>query len=346
MSNTTIDDPFAIPMLFLRIGWMRFYEGLSGDDQIHGGGAFVRQQGYGHEMFNFLPLDGRVYGYVRPTSGGSSDNDFVDGAGIKLERISATAKHNRDLNGVQVVWVSSPPDGGTFIVGWYRNATVYRAHQSPPSGSNRKYRDEDFGYYVSAATDDSVLLEATARNFPIPYHQKGGIGQSNVWYANEPEQHRALRLEVLRYIESRAMPRAEYSEQIGTPRQPDPLLRCKVEKVAIEVTTAEFQRQGYTVDSHEKDNVGWDLLATRGTRQLRLEVKGLAGNEICVELTPNEYAQMQKWQNSYHVCVVTEALTNPRLAVFSFSPESGKWQDDRKRTLRITQIVAARCSVG
>jgi len=88
------------------------------------------------------------------------------------------------------------------------------------------------------------------------------------------------------------------------------------------------------------------LLATRGNRQLRLEVKGLAGSEICVELTPNEYAAMRKWRYTYHVCVVTDALTDPKLAVFSYSPESGKWQDDRKRTLRISEIVAARCSVG
>jgi hypothetical protein len=211
------DNPFAVPMLFLRIGWMRFYEGLSDDDQIHGGGAFVREHGYGHEMFNFLPFNGRYYGYVRPTGGGA-DTEFVDGAGIKLERIVAEAKLDRELPGVLAVWVSSPPEGGTFIVGWYRNATIYREHQSPPNGSNRTYKGEQFGYYVSADANDVRRLEATARNFPVPYHQKGGIGQSNVWYANEPEQHQAFRLEVLRYVESGQLPQIGNRSRAGEQR--------------------------------------------------------------------------------------------------------------------------------
>lgn len=254
-------------MLFLRIGWMRFYEGHSDDDKIHGGGAFVREHGYGHEMFNFLPFNARCYGYVR-TTGGGADSAFVDGAGIKLERIVPEAKRDRELPGVLVVWVSSPREGGTFIVGWYRNATIYREHQAPPNGSNRIYKGEQFGYYVSADVNDVRRLEATARNFPVPYHQKGGIGQSNVWYANEPEQHQALRLEVLRYVQSGQLPQVEKPGpgQGGTSRQPDPLLRCKVEKAAVEKTKTHFEQQGYMVGSREKDNLGWDLVATECNR--------------------------------------------------------------------------------
>lgn len=336
-----LNDPLSVPILFLRIGWMRFYQGLSDDDQIHGGGEFVREHGYGHEMFNFLPFNGRYYGYVRPTSGGAAYVESVDGAGIKLERMGA-AKHANEITGATVVWVSSPPDGGAFIVGWYRNATIYREHQPAPNESNRIYKGEEFGYYVSAATEDAMLLEATARNFPIP-RGKGFMGQSNVWYANDAVHGLAFRKDVLRYIESRELPR-KVPDRGEKRQQPDPLLRCKVEKAAVEITVAHFEKQNYVIDSREKDNVGWDLNATCGTRLLRLEVKGLSGSEICVELTPNEYAQMQKWRDSYYVCVVTNALTNPQLAVFGFSPESGKWQDEQKRTLRIAEIVAARCS--
>lgn len=340
MTDSEIADPFAVPMLFLRIGWMRFYQGLSDNDHIHGGGTFVRERGYGHEMFNFLPVNGQVFGYVRPTRGSGK---YVDGAGIKLERMGAS-RTDAQLNGVLVVWVSSPPEGGTFVVGWYRNATVWRECQ-PPNDPTRSYKGEGFGHYVSALADDVTLLEKTARNFPIPYHRSGGMGQSNVWYADDPDDHRTLRLDVLRYVESRQLPRQEPTTSGGKPCQPDPLRLAKVEKAAIELTTAHFQRQGYVVDSHEKDNLGWDLLASCGTRELRLEVKGLTGAEICVELTPNEFAKMQKWRDSYYVCVVTNALTDPQLAVFGFSPESSKWQDDRKRTLQIQEIVAARCKL-
>lgn len=130
-----------------------------------------------------------------------------------------------------------------------------------------------------------------------------------------------------------------------SPRQPDPLVRCKVEEAAINETIAGFENDDYLVYSQEKDNVGWDLVATRGDRQLHLEVKGLSGSVLCVELTPNEYAQMLARRNSYRVCVVTTALTNPQLAIFSYRPESNTWQDDQKRTLRIKELTAARCQV-
>ena len=101
-------------------------------------------------------------------------------------------------------------------------------------------------------------------------------------------------------------------------RQPDPFLRKKVEDIAVEETTRYFTSEGYVVDSVEKDNVGWDLEAVHGKVKLRLEVKGLSGPDICVELTPNEYAKMQEYCDSYQLCVVTSALTNPQLTVFVY----------------------------
>lgn len=337
-----MSEPDSVPMLFLRVAWMKSYQGQSEDDEMHGGGSFVRQEGYGHEMFNFLPHKGRVYGYVRPIRG---TGNFDDGAGIKLERLGAS-RADSELKGVLVVWGASPPTGGTFIIGWYRNATVYRECQSPPPDTNRVFKGEAFNYYVSAAADDAILLDATARNFPLPYQQKGGMGQSMVWYADSPEQHDALRREVLRYIRTGGHSSSKTPAGTGTVRQADPLLRCKVERAAIEVATKHFENQNYVVDSREQDNLGWDLDATCGKRHLRLEVKGLSGSDVCIELTPNEYAQMQKWQDSYFICVVTEALTAPALAVFGYSPESGRWQDDQGRTLEIQPIVAARCKAN
>jgi hypothetical protein len=59
-------DPMSVPMIFLRIGWMNRYQGQTANDQITGGGAFVKEHGYGHEIFNFQPFQGRVFGYVQP----------------------------------------------------------------------------------------------------------------------------------------------------------------------------------------------------------------------------------------------------------------------------------------
>ena len=53
-------------IIFLRIGWMAHYHGLGGD-YILGGGAFVQQEHFGYEIFNFQPFDGQNYGYVGVT---------------------------------------------------------------------------------------------------------------------------------------------------------------------------------------------------------------------------------------------------------------------------------------
>ncbi len=111
-----------------------------------------------------------------------------------------------------------------------------------------------------------------------------------------------------------------------------------------DTTSAYFTGLGYTVDSVEQDNVGWDSIALSGKRELRLEVKGLSGSEIVVDLTPNEYAAMQKHRDSYRVCVVTNAQDLPRLSVFAYSPDAGQWESMDRRRLKIQEITAARCS--
>src|SRR5207249_11695586 len=74
-----------------------------------------------------------------------------------------------------------------------------------------------------------------------------------------------------------------------------------------------FKSQHYKVSSHESDNLGWDLSAILPEMgiELKLEVKGLSGPDIAVELTPNEYTMMKKHKqdrkstrlNSSHVSI-------------------------------------------
>ena len=201
----------------------------------------------------------------------------------------------------------------------------------------------DCGYYVTASGEDAILLPPDERVFSIPQQGKGAFGQSNIWYAADLAQHRQLRLNVLRYVELRRLPNVPQPEG-SAPRQSDPLLRQQIERIAVETTVAYFTRLRYRVESVERDNVGWDLHAVLGKRDLKLEVKGLAGSQIVVDLTPNEYAAMREYQESYRVCVVTNALTAPCLEVFSYSPDSRQWESPERRVLNIQEIIAARCA--
>ena len=79
----------------------------------------------------------------------------------------------------------------------------------------------------------------------------------------------------------------------GRPRQPDTLKRIEVEKNAIKVVTEYYTKLNYTVQSFEKDNLGWDLTATNDRTELKLEVKGLSGKDTQTELTPNEFKNLK-----------------------------------------------------
>ncbi len=333
-------DPFAVSMVLLRIGSMHHYRGVASGDQISGGGAFVDEHGYGGEMFNFQSYRDQVYGYVRPPS----PSDSWHKATIDLSRISPLAD-GQLLKGVLVIWVATSPSGGGYVVGWYRKATVYRGYQDSPPDPNRTHEDREFGYYVSARRRDVVLLAPDGRLCPVPQSVAGGFGNSNVFYADDHAKHRALRRNLLRFISTRQAPRPPKGTS-SVPRQCDPLLRQKVEVAAVSVTTKHFSSMDYSVGSVERDNMGWDLNAVYGSRWLRLEVKGLSGSEAVVDLTPNEFAAMQRHRDSYRLCIVTNALSRPRLEVFAYSPEMAGWTSADGRLLRIEKFIAVRCTAS
>jgi len=332
-------NPFAVRMILLRVTWMDRYQGITGGDTTSRGGAFVAEHGFGHEIFNFQAFGDRVYGYVQPPPRG----DRWEEARINLARLGAGADQDYVAD-VLAVWVATAPSGGAFVIGWYRNAIVYRNWQAPPKGSRRQHAGADCGYFISAKAEDATLLGPDERIFPIPQKGKGEFGQSQIWYADDPERHRHFRQELLRYIETKRLSKPRPASRAGAPRQPDPLLRQRIEQTAIGVTAKHFRDMGYEIDSVERDNVGWDLEATLGKRRLKLEVKGLSGSHIVVDLTPGEYAAMREYRDSYRVCVVVNALNEPKLVVFAFSPDSNRWESLDGLRLEIQEIVAARCS--
>lgn len=317
-------------MIFLNTAWMERYEGLLGNDKkIHGGGSYVEEYGYGHEIFNFKKISGKVYGYAQPRGynnlqrlGASEDDEFIDD--------------------VLVIFTATHKNGGTYIVGWYKNARFFKDYQNT-NLPERKFRNEYIGYYVVANADNATLLSIDERfSFPIiPRRVKGGMGQSNVWYADSPEME-DFKKEVLRHIE-RYEKKKSIRRRLPIFRQTDAELRKKIENIAIREVTREYSERGFAVTSVESENLGWDLEAVYKKIKLKIEVKGLAGQEVSVELTPNEFSKMNNNKDSYRLCVVTKCLENPVLYVFSYSSERNEWISEDGHILSIDQIISARC---
>ena len=111
-------------LLFCNIGWMSRYEGLVGKpDKIVGGGSYVKTEEKGGEVCNFLACRDRyVYGYVE-TLRGKRDRK------IRMTYLGGDSDA-REMGGIDVVWTATNPDGGgRKVVGWYKNATVFRDRQ-------------------------------------------------------------------------------------------------------------------------------------------------------------------------------------------------------------------------
>ena len=315
-------------ILFANIGWMKRYRGHSNSDKIRGGGSYNPDDK--HEAFNFQDVDGHCYGYVQPTKW----------CKIKIERIDPSCLRVDDyLDDVLVVWTATNQiEGGTFIVGWYRHARVYRTFQN---GSKLKERN-GYGYNIEALSSDCTLLIEQERTMRVPRAtnalNKGFMGQSNIWYAdNETEKVVNFRKLVVDYINNYVKPKSRMPK-------PDVNVEAKivVEKAAISAVTSYYKEQGYTIYSVESENKGWDLEAYKGKSMLRIEVKGLSGSDLSVHITKNEYLQMKSANNdNYRLCVVTNAVSSPRLWTFAY--DNGIWicEQDYETELLFEEHFAA-----
>lgn len=316
------------PIVFLNVTWMERYEGRSGkDEKMSGGGSYVDEHGYGHELFNFKKIDGKVYGYVQPRGANN------------LKHLGAS-EHDELIEGVLAVFTARHKDGGTYVVGWYKDATFYK-HYQEESIPERYYRGSYIGYYVVANANNAILLSKDERiAFPVP-RGKGGMGQSNVWYATAPESitfKSDLLAKIKAYEEKQTI-----KEQLIMARQLDPELKKKVETIAITEVRTEYEERGFEVTSVEKENLGWDLEARHKTTTLKIEVKGLSGSIVSVQLTSNEFEKMKTHYDTYRLAIVTDCLTKPIVRIFSYSAEAGEWRSEEDESLLIEEIISARC---
>jgi HNH endonuclease len=154
-------------MIFFNIAWMEKYNGETDADRPKDGGIWDEK----NEVCNFANVDGRCFGFVYPINMGA----------INIERIGAEASA-KQIDGVTVVWTAKHPHFGTVVVGWYRNATVYKDARQI-SGSPLHARNNVELFYAECDFDDATLLNVAQRKFQIP-RGEGGMGQYLIWYAD------------------------------------------------------------------------------------------------------------------------------------------------------------------
>lgn len=296
---------------------MNYYQGLKGDI-IRFGGSFVDEHGYGHEMFNFADVNGKMYGYVQAPGKGTID----------INRLRADSD-DESVKNVDVYWTAKHPSGGVCITGYYKNATVYRHWQDKQlRGSRKKY-----GYYVEADSKNCKLIPSYKRFVRVPTG-KEGKGRSFVWYADSATGKQFLK-KLPTLLLSSKRPKKK--------RKVDPQKNKRVEEVAVEIVKNYFSE--FEIVDVQNDNIGWDFTIRNENTEIFVEVKGLSGSEINIELTPNEYHHMKKHKLKYWVAIVSQCLSKkPNLSIFQYFADCKEWLNDKNNKLIIRKKVAARCS--
>jgi hypothetical protein len=293
--------------IFLRIAWMKHYKGVTGDDIPVGAGSYVTEHDDGGEVSNFYRVRGRYYGYAR-IQGEKS---------LRLERLGAS-KTDKELTDVTVVFFAKNPyTKGQYIVGWYKHATLFKYLQF--LGDEQRQRHPE--HLTFTATGNAYLVPDQDRLFEVP-DESGGPGQSNAWYVEEYHVKGYLR-EVVKYLDD---PENYVFRKAGRGSgwQRDVERRQKIEFAAMKTVAEYFERRNYIVIYRHTENLGWDMEATSGKQTLLLEVKGLSGDLIAVDFTPNEFENCKRNRRNYRICVVSQVLkSNQQLNIF-FN-ETGKW---------------------
>lgn len=177
-------------MLFCKISYMKYYKGHCDTDIPINGGQYVREHGFGHEEYNFMPvsMEGELeecLGFVEPKSNRGKRNTF------HLENIEGCAAIEDEpfVDDVLVIWCATRQQKDTTVVGWYKHATVWRDLQS--WRLLREEGEENRCYNVWARASDCTLLPVRERNdykWSIPSARRTrsfGFGQAMVWYPTE-----------------------------------------------------------------------------------------------------------------------------------------------------------------
>lgn len=181
-------------ILFCKVSGMKYYKGACDADQPYNGGSYVAEHGYGHEEYNFLPIEMegedvlQCRGFFEPKTTRGARNT------VHIERIDGCEAYKNEpmVEDVLVVWCATREEGDATVVGWYEHASVYRDLQEWTMIYSDGSEEGRF-FNVSAKASDCVLLPRGERNryvWSAPaarYTRTYGFGQAMVWYPTEPE---------------------------------------------------------------------------------------------------------------------------------------------------------------
>ncbi|MNK41383.1 hypothetical protein D3C87_600460 [compost metagenome] len=298
-------------ILWVKFGWSDYYRGgmVDGNFGWLNDNKGKKNEGRGHEAFNFNPgPDGAYYCYVPPQGGGY-------------------APSNPDPNDWTVVCLAkNPRHTGIHIVGWYEGATLHGEWLEPPEGTIKKRGDAkhpayDWSYCISSRTAYFIPPERRI----MPFSDKS-IRMGKYSFLEGPgvntNENKVRVLKILENCKEKLLPLA-----VLNPNQaqlPDPELdpsdplkgfgtpehRKKVEMAAEDAIIGYYLAKGYAYERVTHLPCGYDFIFTKGKLELHIEVKGTASPFPQFFLTRNEYGKGLRSNSLWRLAMVSNALTD------------------------------------
>jgi hypothetical protein len=180
-------------ILFCNIAWMDYYKGIvPGKDEPKNGGSYVKDTKDAHEKYNFKPELLKLKGFpegeyclgfveTKSTSAGKRNQ-------LNIEKIEGCSdlKNDTEVDDVLVVYCALYPDSfdkETYVVGWYKHATVYRRYEKlefdTEASDNESAADEKYIqlYNAIALKEDCVASKvAKAKDILESAKKEKGCG--------------------------------------------------------------------------------------------------------------------------------------------------------------------------
>jgi len=299
-------------VLWVKFGWSDYYRGglVDGNFGWLNDNKGKKNEGRGHEAFNFMPgLDGTYYCYVPPQK-------------------KEYAPSNDEPNGWTVICLAKNPKfTGIHVVGWYEDATLHGEWFVPPAETVDMQGDVS----LPPTHDRSYCITSRTAYFIPPEHRTMpfsdfSIKQGKYSFLKGPGvDTNNNKKRVLKLIESRL--KAMTAVAIKNPNDrnlPDPELdsvdplkgfgtaedRKKVEKAAEWAAIKHYKTKGYTCERVTHLPCGYDFIFAKGREVLHVEVKGTASPSPRFFLTRNEHRKGLQSNPAWRLVMVTSALTD------------------------------------
>lgn len=317
-------------VLFARVGYMNLYRG-SANEKPMGGGSYT-EENIGLEACNFLNIGKNVYGYFQPA--GYKPDGIFNGT-INLRRIDPKIKKDEEeLDNVLVIFFATNKELSTtnkgitnrsVIIGWYKNATVYRHKQTLMKKRGGADKELD-SYFLKAHEENMYLLPKEQRVYRLGHAsnqgKKGNPGRSNGFFIYDEKY--ALKADkwiskaiffVNNYSGSYLQSEKDFDaakaeiELAGIGFQQNQKIKKAIEKHSTEMTIKELEKQGFKVKEYEDGQKicakeSYDLEASRNGVKYLVEVKGTQLDGSSVIFTYNEAELYKKKENKIILSIV------------------------------------------